>query len=366
MNILIFIVILAVLIFVHEFGHFIVAKKSGIRVDEFGFGFPPKLFGFKKGETVYSINLIPFGGFVKIYGENPEETIKLSPDDPARARSFAHKSRWTQAAVLAAGVAFNVIFAWVLISIGFMSGLPAPLSVAPEGEVTNSRVIITSVLPGSPAEKAGLKPGDALVFLRSGKGEIEAKETALVQNFIAESGKNPISFAIERGQEKQAFEILPEDGIIAGKTAVGVSMEEIGILKLPFFSALYEGIKTTGRLTYATAVGILDFLRSSFSGQGSLNQVTGPVGLVGIVGDAADLGIIYVISLAAFISINLAVINLIPFPALDGGRLLFVAIEGIRKKAINPKVVNAFNTVGFALLLLLMVVVTWNDISRLL
>ncbi|MDO8510042.1 MAG: RIP metalloprotease RseP [bacterium] len=364
MSIILFIIILAVLIFVHELGHFIVAKRSGIRVDEFGLGFPPRLWSKKRGETTYSINAIPFGGFVKIFGENPDDESIGGPDSK---RSFVNKPRSIQAAVLAAGVFFNFVFAWLLISIGFMFGLPTPADYGGSVPVQDAKLIVTSVSSESPASEVGLQPGDRILFVESSKGSLQDETLTVpnVQELIAESVNEEITLLYRRGNENQLVRIEPEVGIVEGRAAIGVGMDRIGILKLPAHKAIWSGAVATVNLTKAISVGLADFFTGLFRGTSSIGQVTGPVGIVGLVGQVSELGFIYILSFTAFISINLAVINLIPFPALDGGRLLFVLIEAIKGSPINPKIANILNGVGFALLIILMLLVTYNDILKL-
>jgi len=364
MSILIFIIVLAVLILVHEFGHFITAKKSGARVDEFGIGFPPKLFRlFKWGETEFTVNAIPFGGFVKIHGENPDENETESTD---RSRSLAHKSRPVQALVIVAGVLFNIIFAWVLISFGYIYGLPTP--VDPENPTVrplqNPNLVITSILADSPALSKGLKAGDVIFAVKDGDKVLREINSENFSEFIDQSDGS-ISLSVKRGDAIIQNEIEPQSGIVENKKAIGISMSMIGILKLPVHLAIWEGVKTTISVLIAVTVGLFQFLGQIFIGDADFSQVTGPVGIVGLVGDATTLGFIFLLQFTAFISLNLAVINLLPFPALDGGRLLFLLIEAIRRKRINPKVVNVLNAAGFIALLLLMVVVTINDIVKL-
>jgi regulator of sigma E protease len=362
MSVIIFIIILAVLVFVHELGHFMAAKLSGMRVDEFGFGFPPRLFGVKKGETTYSLNAIPFGGFVKIYGEDPNDETMTGTDS---ARSFTSKSKIKQIFVLIAGVTCNVIFAWLLISLGFVIGLPSSADSYSQAPVANPKVTITLVQAGSPADKAGIKVGDVVATASSGSDTIEVTEVAPLQDFIAAHGGSDIAFTTYRGAEQRIVKAKPVGGIVEGKAAIGIAMDKIGIVRLPIYKALYQGLFLTARLLWMTAAGIVTFLGSIFAGAASISQVTGPVGIAGLVGDARELGIAYLISFAAFISLNLAVINLVPFPALDGGRILFVIIEWIRGKAIRPQIANTINAIGFALLILLMIVVTYHDIIKL-
>ncbi|GMQ95397.1 MAG: RIP metalloprotease RseP [Patescibacteria group bacterium] len=362
MSILLFIVILALLILAHEFGHFIVAKRSGIKVDEFGIGFPPKLFSKKIGETKYSLNLFPVGGFVKIFGETPDCDSISGPD---AHRSFVNKPKYVQAAVLSAGVVFNVLLAWILISSGFMAGLPSSVAAAPKGAVIRDvSIVVTNVLPDSPAEEAGLRPGDKIVALVEGKRELLNPTTPQVQEFISASGGVEVGVTFKRGKapEERLF-MIPTEGII-DKPAIGIAMDEIGIVRLLPHLALWEGAKLTAALTQATLLGIMGFIAGIFTGSADLSAIAGPVGIVSIVGEASQFGFIYLLSLTALISINLAIINLLPFPALDGGRLLFLLIEVIKGSPIKPAVANTTNAIGFALLIFLMVVITYSDILK--
>ena len=182
MSIIIFIIILLVLVLVHEFGHFYSAKKFGIRVDEFGFGFPPKLFGIKKGETEYTFNLLPIGGFVKIFGENPDDENTNGPD---ASRSFVNKPAWQQAVVLFAGVFMNFILAWILFSIGFMSGFPTSINSEIDPSIVKDvYTVVVSVIPKSPAENAGLKSGDKIVFIKSGNNETTFISPETIKSFV--------------------------------------------------------------------------------------------------------------------------------------------------------------------------------------
>jgi len=362
MSVILFIIILAILVFVHELGHFLIAKKSGIKVSEFGIGFPPRIWGKQVGETLYSINAIPFGGFVKILGEDSEDPELVGPD---KERSILAKPRLVQAAVLAGGVFFNVLFAWFLITTGYIVGLPTPVDHTGPGIVENPHLVLTMVAPLSPAEIGKLKAGDIVLSVTSEKNTLKEINGENVSNFIQAHGKQGLTFEVGRGNEIFTSTIVAKEGIIKDKVAVGISMDMIGTLRLSPIQAVWEGLKTTEETFVATAQGLFAFLGQTFQGKGRLSEVTGPIGIVGIVGDVSKLGFIYLLSFTAIISINLAVINLFPFPALDGGRLLFVLIEAIRRKPISPKIANMLNTVGFALLIILMVVVTVHDISKL-
>ena len=359
MTIIIFLIILSALILVHELGHFSVAKYFGIRVDEFGLGLPPKLVKlFHWRGTDFTLNWLPFGGFVKIFGESPlEVTPDTKPTD-----SLLAKNRGIQASVIVAGVVCNLLFAWALISTGFIAGMAAPVGLSLPLE--NVHTTITAVLPGSPASEAGLKSGDKVASVYSGS-ESSLLSPEELSVFIA-NASGPITFEVERQGDVRKVVVSPEEGLIAGRKAVGISMDEVGIAKLPLHKALWYGLVTTSELTLVTAKAIGLFIVGAISGGADLSSVTGPVGLVGIVGDVSELGLSYLLSFTAIISINLAIINLLPFPALDGGRLLFIIIEAFRRKPISPRVVNILNTASFAFLILIMILVTIQDFRNIL
>lgn len=374
MSIILFIVILLVLIVVHEFGHFITAKKSGIRVDEFGVGYPPKIFGKKFKGTEYTINLLPFGGFVKIFGENPNEESISGPDSK---RSFINKPKWIQALVLSAGVAFNILFAWILFSIVFMIGMPSIVSEDDlnKANVQDVQLIITSTLPDSPATNAGLQVRDEIIRIETVSGLAELNQIngiitpIKVSEFINESqkyGENIRLFYNRAGEESEVI-LSPVTGIIKDDTsrpAIGISMNLVGSVKHSFFVSIWEGLKFTITSLIAITVGIVSFLASALTFNANLSEVAGPIGIVGLVGEASSLGFIFLLNFTAFISINLAIINLLPFPALDGGRLFFLLIEIIKKSPIKPSTANAVNAIGFAILIILMLVITFSDITR--
>ncbi len=360
MNILIFAVILAVLILVHEFGHFIVAKKSGIRVDEFGIGFPPKLYGKKFGETEYTINAIPFGGFVKIFGEDPEEVAKNGAESK---KSFSHKPKLIQVAVLSAGVFFNLLFAWVLITSGFLIGLPSSASdQLSAGAVSNASLTVVEVMKDSPAKLAGMQTGDKILSLSYQNQTISKVTTEVFQKFVDEHGAQEISILLKRGSEEKSVTVIPKKGIVDGKSAIGIGMDMVGTMKLPLHRAIYEGGKLTIIYTGETFKGLYDLLISAFRGKADMSSVSGPVGIVKIVGDASQLGVTYLISLTALISINLAVINILPIPALDGGRVFFILIEAIKRSPIKAKTANLAHSIGFLALIGLIAVITFHDV----
>jgi len=360
MSILIFIITLGVLIFVHELGHFIFAKKTGMLVEEFAIGFPPRVFSFTKGETKYSIGLIPIGGFVKILGEEYGEE-ENEQKDKNYERRFTSRPKWAQAVVLIAGVSFNFLLAWVLISIGFMSGLPVSADQFENEDIGNPELILLDVLSDSPAEEAGLEIGDAVLFLEAGSESVQYSEgTEAVENFIASHGGQELDVLYKRDGETVLTQFIPKEGVIEGKPAVGISFGMVGIIKFNPIKACWEGLKNTVFLTISTVIGLKELVTGGLN----LSQISGPVGIVSMVGEAFDFGFVYLLSFISIISINLAVINLIPIPALDGGRLLFVLIEAVKGSPIKAKVANSLNLIGFALLLLFMLVITFSDVSK--
>jgi len=363
MTIILFLVVLAILIFVHELGHFFVAKKSGIRVDEFAIGFPPKIISWVKGETKYVLNLIPFGGYVKIFGENPDDE-SISGEDSKR--SFVNAKKWKQVCVLISGVAMNIIFAWILFSVSFMFGSMVPVGEGTDNiyakYIKDSQVILTSVKADSPAQKAGLLQGDKLISIDSIGGN--TLNPTKVRELIENSKVKLIVVAYSRAGETRYATVTPEISSDTSKKVIGIYMENVGTVKLNPLIALWEGGKLTILKFKQVAVGLGNFLFEVIKGEADFSQVSGPVGIVGMVGDAAHFGLAYFFGFVAFISLNLAVINLLPFPALDGGRVVFVIIEAIIRRPIKPKIVNTINTIGFIILIGLMLIITYRDIMK--
>lgn len=363
MSVIIFFLVLFVLILVHEWGHFIAAKKTGMRVDEFGIGFPPKLFGVKKGETEYTLNSLPIGGFVRIYGENPES---VDGGDPDIARAFGSRPKWAQAVVLVAGVTMNVIFAWLLFFGTFMLGVPT--AVEESAASPEAVLYISGVLPGGPLDDK-VQPGTQILSLASNGQELINPRPTSFSQFVQDNANNEIVISYKYGSEESSVAVLPQAGLIpdnADKVAVGVSLAMVETESMGFFESISSASSQTYNGLISITTGLFTLLAQSLTGTADFSQVAGPVGIVGMVGDAADFGITALLTFTAMISLNLAVINLLPVPALDGGRLVFVAIEAITRRPINPVWTGRVNLVGFALLMLMMVVVTWNDIARLL
>jgi regulator of sigma E protease len=361
MSALLLIAILVGLVIVHECGHFIVAKLSGVRVEEFGIGYPPRAFSFGvwKG-TEYTLNWLPFGGFVKLL---EEDGMELSERTAKRAGSFAAAPRYTQALILVAGVAANVLAGWLLFSAGLMTGMPTAVDEKTDG----AQLIVSGVLPGSPADLSGLAGGDTIESLTFGKESAELTPQG-VSDFIAAHGGKELALTVTRDEQTRVILVRPAHAVNPESTerpAIGVQLSSIVYKQLGLTEALSEGWNVTVHALKEIWGGMVMLFTGAFAGTSQLSSLVGPVGLTQYVGDAASQGMGQFFGLAAFISLNLAIINLLPIPALDGGRLLFVGIESILRRRIHPTISQITNTVGFLLIIGLMIAVTVNDVSNL-
>ncbi|EKE10904.1 MAG: hypothetical protein ACD_15C00179G0003 [uncultured bacterium] len=368
--IIVFIIILGVLIFVHELGHFLTARRNGVKADEFGFGFPPRMAGFFQDEktkkykfvwgnkdiqssnTIYSINWIPLGGFVKIKGEDGAGTKEKD--------SFASKKAWPRIKILAAGVIMNFVLAWLLLSFSLMIGAPETIE-GNRSDVADTKIQINEVVSGSPAEDAGMKIGDEIL-----KKNIQAdfKNVEEVQDFINKNKGKEIEFNIRRGNEIIKIKSVPRENIPEGEGALGISLAQTTIVKYPIFKALRTGALEVYQLTIAILVALGGIIASLFSGKGVGAEVSGPIGIAILTKQVATLGLTYILRFAALLSINLAIINALPIPALDGGRILFILIEKIKGSPISQETEQKFHTIGFILLILLMILVTLRDVVK--
>ncbi len=369
MTVLIFIAVLVVLILIHELGHFFAAKFFGVKVEEFGIGYPPRAIRlFKLGETEYTLNWLPFGGFVKLLGENSSDNEKQDSEYKNRSLEYKHPAK--QIIVLFAGVFMNFVFAWILFSYVFFSGVPLFWD---KNYLENSQLVINGTLQNSPAQIAGLQEGDIIqeVYLKS---DSEKKVETLSPDFVAlfisnHPGEEIMVRYFDKSEEEiNSVSIVPSQGIIKenpATPAVGMSMtlvskESVGIVK-----AAVLGFKTSLNVLKDVTLGISKLIADSLSGNANLKNVAGPVGIAEMVSSAASVGFAYLLYFTALISVNLSVINLIPIPALDGGRILFVFIEWISRRKIPAAFTGLVNFMGFALLIILMLFVTYNDIVRL-
>jgi len=393
-TVLVFIILLGILVFVHELGHFLAARKSGMAVHEFAIGFPPFLIGFyidpktKKRvwvtrnkakqdiistgagiseskqfhypNTLYALNLLPLGGYVKIKGENGEMDNEKD--------SFGAQKAWKRIVVLVAGVTMNFLFAAFLLAIGFMTGLPTDVSdgVPPGAEVITEPVVsIQQVMGNSAAEDAGLKLGDKIITLDNES----VKETTDVINYVKENGTKEMALQIER-KTKEGETIIENISVTPrgeeGETPkMGIMLVKEAQIKYPWYKAIWMGLRQAVITIGFMFMSFFLLFKSLIFGGGVSAEVAGPVGIATIVGDSYRLGMAYLINVATMISLSLAVINILPIPALDGGRVVFVLLEKIMGKKVPIKYEQIAHMIGFSLLMLLILIVTVRDVMKL-
>lgn len=344
-SILIFVVVLSILVLVHEFGHFIMARRAGVMVEEFGFGLPPRLIGKKIGETIYSINALPFGGFVRLHGEMDEEGVT------DKNRAFLYRSKKVRTSVIIAGVIMNFLLGIVAFGIVYsFSGIPRD----------THQIKIVDLSQDSPAVAAGLVVGDIVQ-------KADGKSFTGVNDFISyvdsKKGQNVVIQT-----ENKKVTVVPRANPPQGEGPLGVVITTTEIYYPPVvlrpFYGIYYGFKEAIFWGQTIVVGLWTIIAGLFRGQAP-QGVAGPVGIFAVTTEAARSGILTLINFVGILSVNLAILNIIPFPALDGGRLLFIGIEGIIGKKVVPKVEAAINTAGMIILLLLLLAITIGDIRRL-
>jgi len=321
------VIMFCILIFIHEFGHFVVAKACGVKVNEFALGMGPAIFKKQKGETLYALRAIPIGGYCAMEGEDEE-----SEDE----RAFNNKKAWQKSLIVVAGAAMNFILCvLLLIGICIYSGTPTTTV----GELT----------PDGPAKAAGLKTGDEIIRI----DDTEIKEWTDITTAIGE-GSDQVTLEVIR--DGQPVTIVSDTVEEDGRLIIGILPErDHGLIP-----GVKNGIKSTGKMT----VTMVDTFRMLFTGDVSVKELSGPVGIVYVVNDTAKMGILYLFYLTALISLNLAIVNMLPLPALDGGRLIMIIIRKITGKAITDEMEGKIHFIGIMLLFALMIYVTWNDIIR--
>lgn len=352
-TIIIFVAVLSLLVFVHELGHFLTAKRAGIRVDEFGFGFPPRMIGVRKGNTIYSINWIPLGGFVKIKGETGESSRDKD--------SFANKPAHVRALVLCAGVIMNVLLAWVLLSAGYLIGMPQVVEdLSPHARVADQKVQVVQVLKDSPADKAGFEIGDAVVAL--GGQPVASPED--IRAYAESREGQTVRVTLRRKTELVEKDLMPAVIKETGKPGLGVALVNTGMVSYPFWLAPVQGAIATWTFTVEILGAFGGLIRDLFVQQKVTVEFSGPVGIAVLTSEVAKLGVRYLMQFTALLSLNLAIINILPFPALDGGRVLFLIIEKLRGHAVSRKIEVAAHNLGFMLLMLLVLVVTYRDVVK--
>ncbi|MGH7141460.1 MAG: M50 family metallopeptidase [Minisyncoccia bacterium] len=369
MTYVLFILMLVALILVHEFGHLVMAKLFGVKVEEFSIGFPPRIGTIKIGETDYSFGWLLFGGYVRMLGENEEPNAEGRSAVAQDERSFAFKSGWSQAAITVAGVLMNIIFAWAVFVAVFAIGIsvdpsvPDPVLIPDTRYLSQTQVTILDTMPGSPAAAAGFHANDTVIKATSGQYSLSAPmSTKELQSFIASQGTKTLTLTVERGAKEQTITVKPSDSVIAGKAAIGVELGDMATERLPLGVALVDGAKSTWEAGVLTIEGFGQFFGTLFAGHANLNDVSGPIGIVVIGGQTLAAGLSTAMIFLAAISIGLAVINFIPIPGLDGGRLLIILIERIKGSPISPHLLERMTLAGFALIIVFAVFVSYHDV----
>ena len=340
-TIIAFLAVLVVLVLAHECGHFFTARATGVRIEEFGIGFPPRLFSIKRGETRYSINILPLGGFVKMAGE----------EDPNVPGSLAGKSAGVRVLVLASGAIMNALLPIILLSAAFM----IPHSVA------SGQVVVEEVAAGSPAAQAGIKAGDTVLMI---DGNQVHNIGDLQRNIQLKLGQQVDIFVEHSDLTRETVQVMPRWRPAEGEGATGIVVGLANATTVrqsyPFWKAVPMGVNECVETYILFKNAIISMLIGT-----SPAVVAGPVGIAQITGEAARAGLSYLLEFAAFFSINLAVINIFPLPALDGGRIAFVLLEWVRRgKRVSPRIEGIVHTIGFFALLAVMAAVTFHDIIR--
>ncbi len=384
LTIVIFVLVLSILVFVHELGHFFTARRFGVKAEEFGFGFPPRILGFyrnnsgkwkkvlgtrsieslnnldneedrpAKKSTVYSLNWLPIGGFVKIKGENGNGANETD--------SFATKKIRQRAIILSAGVIMNVVLAWVIFSGGYLIGLPqATENLAKNAIVSEQQLIVAQVVSDSPAAMAGLQTNDIILSV---DGETMVRQEDL-QDLANSSVNQELNILINRNGTEEVLAVTPTFNEDSNRGEIGVAVIAGGLVRYPFFTAVWEGLKTTGWMLKEIVLLFISLIVGIFTGSGISGDVAGPVGIANFTGQMARLGLVYLMQFTAFLSLNLAVLNFLPFPGLDGGRVLFLLIEKIKGKPVRQDVEALIHNSGFILLIVIVLLVTYRDIIRL-
>jgi len=357
LTILVFLLILTVLVLIHEAGHFFVAKKLGIKVEEFGFGLPPRIWGIKKGETLYSINLLPIGGFVKLYGEDEAgagkiRSTKNEPRITDTSRAFYARPIWQRALVIVAGVLMNFILAVSIITYFFgVSGVQIP----------GDKVIVTDIVKGSPAEKAGLKSKDIIESINNQEVKSPSQLIEITRKHLGEK----ITLGIERDGKDQNLKVTPRKNYPKNEGPMGVAIApNIIEKKYPLWQAPIVGLKEALKDSFLIVSGLFGVVSKLVTTAQVPRDVAGPVGIAQLTGQFVAIGPLAVLSFVALLSLNLAILNILPIPALDGGRLFFILIEAVTRRKVSAKFEGYAHAIGMVLLLALILAITLSDIIR--
>ena len=351
MSIFYLIIAISILILIHEAGHFYAARFFKVKVEEFGFGFPPRVFSVMRRGIRYSFNALPFGGFVKIFGEHGE--------GEENRESFAARPGWQRFLILGAGVGMNAALAWMLFSAAAGIGLPRAGDTA-----AGVPVSIIAVMPDSPADAAGLKLGDEIMELGSRTATVVVSSEDDVSAFTRAHRGEEITVVVLRAGEIRSINATLRGDTGPDEGPLGIAMGRLGVVRVPLYRAPVEGAKMLWWSTGVIVFGFADILRELLFEWNTNIPVAGPIGIFVMGADIGVLGISYFLQFIALISVNLAVLNVLPIPALDGGRIFFVAIEKLKGSRINPRFENAAHATGFVFLLLLLMLVTYKDVMR--
>ncbi len=369
MSILLFFLALSVLILIHEAGHFIAARLCGIKAEEFGFGFPPRLVGWVKDQgrwklvrtkdklsydaTIWSINWLPLGGFVRIKGE---QAVGLHDPDSIHAKPI-----WQRVFVISAGVLMNWLLAVVIFSGIFAVGTTAVLEALPPGAHISQRIIlITEIVQKSPAAQAGIKPGDELVSFQG----VKLTSAQEVRDRIRQQAEQPLLITIRRESQEQTFKVVPVRLREINRLGIGVAMADAGQVKFPWPLAILNGVKFTAALTQEIVLSLVRVVRDLMMTRAVAPEVSGPVGIAVIAHQVAQQGWMPLLQFLGLLSVNLAVVNFLPIPALDGGRVLFLAIEKLRRRPLSRTLEIGIHNVAFIILILIILLVTARDLTR--
>jgi len=340
---------LSIIIILHEVGHFLLARRFGVKVEEFGLGYPPRIFSFKKNDVVYSINAIPFGGFVKIVEHN----------GPG---SFMSKSLGKRALILLGGVINNVLIAFLLFTILFSVGMPIFALPETYKQDVPSMITIREIEKDSPAFLAGLESGDIILGIEHLDNFYKVEGIEDVQNRTKEFHGQEIQLIIKRDMENIEIGIVPRESPPEGKGYLGVILTDDGILKYSLFEAPWQAVRFMGFVTQETFTGLGRVFGNLFK-HGNIEELAGPVGIMAITTRGFQWGWKYGLYILGLISYAFAIFNLFPIPAVDGGRILFLMIEKIRRRPIAQRTEIIVNNICFSLLIILLFIVTIKDIN---
>ena len=343
LTIVAFIFVFSILIFFHEFGHFIAAKASGVRVYKFAFGFGPRILGFTKNQTEYVICLIPLGGYVKMAGEMGQESVKETSEEVPEEQRFDKKSLGIRSLIVALGPFMNIATAVVIFSlIFFVNGIPA---------VTN---YVSTVIENGPAEQAGIFSGDKIIAINS----IKMEDPDKIANTINKSSGEKLQITLDREGEIIDVFVIPEYDDDYKKGLIGITFE-ISLEKINIFSAFSKGITTTGNIIKLIFSNTIEMI----TGKVPL-EIAGPLGIAQMTGEAAKLGFLNLLYFTAILSIFIGLFNLLPIPILDGGHIIILAIEKLRGKPLEAEKINFMYLIGISLMVIIFIIATYKDILR--